>query len=66
MFGNCRDRQGRVSVDMGFEVTDKKYKIIIYPPTATEPFVYDSDYQFFTPTSFDNRLLTYYIRHHEI
>lgn len=60
MFGNCRDRKGRVSVDMGFEVTDKKYKIIIYPPTATEPFLYDSDYQFFTLISFNGRLLTYY------
>ncbi|GJJ11546.1 hypothetical protein Clacol_005780 [Clathrus columnatus] len=46
MFGNCRDRKGKVSIDMGFEATEKKYKVIIYPPGVEIPFLYDSVMKF--------------------
>ena len=42
VFGNCRDRQGRVSVDMGFEAgPQSKPKVIVYGREDKEPVLYE-------------------------
>jgi protein disulfide-isomerase A6 len=42
VFVNCRDRQGKVSEEMGFEAElQSKHKVIVYGREDTEPVLYE-------------------------
>jgi protein disulfide-isomerase A6 len=44
VFINCRDRRGKVSVELGFEVGEKQHKILMYGADEAEPILYDGMY----------------------
>jgi len=42
VFANCRDRKGKVSVEMGFEKGEQsRPKILVYGPDDTRPILYE-------------------------
>jgi len=46
VFGNARDRKGKVSEDLGFEAGDKKHKIVVYGENEKDPILYEGMHQF--------------------
>jgi len=56
-FVNCRDRQGRESVALGFEAGEKKHKVLIYGKHETEPILYDGVMKFSILSDFFDQVL---------
>ncbi|KAF8507299.1 protein disulfide isomerase [Hysterangium stoloniferum] len=57
VFVNCRDRQGRESVALGFEAGDKKHNVLIYGKHETEPILYDGVMKFSILSDFFDQVL---------
>ncbi|KAF8515913.1 hypothetical protein JB92DRAFT_2810514 [Gautieria morchelliformis] len=58
VFVNCRDRQGKVSVEMGFEAEPQsKHKVIVYGRDDAEPVLYEGILKFAAVSDFFDQVL---------
>ncbi|KIJ55097.1 hypothetical protein M422DRAFT_23749 [Sphaerobolus stellatus SS14] len=56
-FVNCRDRKGKESANLGFEITDKKHKLLIFGPNGEEPILYEGIMKYATLSDYFDEVL---------